>query len=74
METSTISEERPRDAAIGTLPVVALDHRHIVVRIEVMLHVEPVPPAEDLITYSAVLRVHAPSMEAILKSTERGIL
>ena len=66
--------ERPRDAAIRTLPVVALDHRHIVVRVEVVLDVQAVPPREDLVTYGTVLRVHAPAMKTILKSTERGVL
>ena len=69
-----ISEERPRDAAIRTLPVVALDHRHVVVRVEVVLHVQPIPPAEDLITYGTVLRVHAPSMKTVFEGRERGVL
>ena len=68
MEASMISEERPRDAAIRTLPIITVYHRHVVVRVEVVLHVQPVPPREDLITYCAVLRVHAPPVEAILKS------
>ena len=66
--------ERPRDAAIRTLPVVALDHRHIVVRVEVVLDMEAIPPAEDLVTYCTVLRVHAPSMKAVFEGAEGGIL
>ena len=63
-----ISEERPRDAAIRTLPVITVYHRHVVVRVEVVLDMEAIPPAEDLVTYCTVLRVHAPSMKTILKS------
>ena len=66
--------ERPRDAAIRTLPVVALNHRHIVVRVQVVLHMEAIPPAEDLITYCTVLRVHAPAMKTVFEGRERGVL
>ena len=66
--------ERPRDAAIRTLPVVALDHRHIVVRVEVVLDVQAVPPREDLVTYGTVLRVHAPAMKTVFEGRERGVL
>ena len=69
-----ISEERPRDAAIRTLPVITVYHRHIRVRIQMMLDVQAVPPAEDLITYGTVLRVHAPAMKTVFEGTERGIL
>ena len=66
--------ERPRDAAIRTLPIITVYHRHIRVRIEVVLDVQAVPPREDLVTYSTVLRVHAPSMETVFEGRERGIL
>ena len=66
--------ERPRDAAIRTLPVVALDHRHIRIRIQMMLDVQPVPPAEDLVTYCTVLGVHAPAMKTVFEGRERGVL
>ena len=63
-----------KDAAIGTLPIITVNHRHVVVRVEVVLDVQAVPPREDLVTYGTVLRVHAPAMKTILKSTERGVL
>ena len=66
--------ERPRDAAIRTLPVVALDHRHVVVRVEVVLDVQPIPPRKDLITYGTVLGVHAPAMKTVFEGRERGVL
>ena len=66
--------ERPRDAAIRTLPVVALDHRHIRIRVEVVLDMEPVPPREDLVAYGTVLRVHAPAMEAVFERRKSGVL
>ena len=66
--------ERPRDAAIRTLPIIPVYHRHIRIRIQMMLHMEAIPPAEDLITYGTVLRVHAPSMKTVLEGTEGGIL
>ena len=74
METKRMISERPRDAAIRTLPVVALDHGHVVVRVEVVLDVQPVPPREDLVAERAVLRVHAPSMETVFEGRERGVL
>ena len=74
MEASMISEERPRDAAIRTLPVITVYHRHIIIRVEVVLHMEPIPPAEDLITYGTVLGVHAPAMETVFEGRERGVL
>ena len=66
--------ERPRDAAIRTLPVVALDHRHVVVRIQMMLHMEAIPPREDLVTNGTVLRVHAPAMKTVFERRKRGVL
>ena len=66
--------ERPRDAAIRTLPVVALDHGHVVVRIEVVLHMESIPPREDLVAPGTIRRVHAPPVETVLERTEGGVL
>ena len=74
METSMISEERPRDAAIRTLPIITVYHRHVVVRVEVVLHVQPIPPREDLVAYGTVLRVHAPAMKTVFEGRERGVL
>ena len=68
METSMISEERPRDAAIRTLPIITVNHRHIRIRIEVVLDMEAIPPREYFITPGAVGGVHAPPVEAVLKS------
>ena len=69
-----ISEERPRDAAIRTLPVVALDHRHIIIRIEVVLDMQAIPPTKNLVTERPVLGVHAPPVEAILEGREGRVL
>jgi len=66
--------ERPRDAAIRTLPVITVDHSHIRVRVEVVLDVQAIPPREDLVAYGTVLRVHAPSMKTVFEGRERGIL
>ena len=66
--------ERPRDAAIRTLPIITVYHRHIIIRVQVVLDMEPVPPAEDLVAERAVLRVHAPSMETVFEGRERGVL
>ena len=66
--------ERPRDAAIRTLPIITFDHSHVVVRVEVVLHVQAIPPAEDLVTNGTVLRVHAPSMKTVFEGRERGVL
>ena len=63
-----------KDAAIGTLPIITVYHRHIRVRVEVVLHVQAIPPREDLITYGTVLRVHAPAMKTVFEGTERGVL
>ena len=69
-----MTSERPRDAAIGTLPIITVNHRHVVVRVEVVLDVQAVPPREDLVTYCAVLRVHAPAMKTVFEGRERGVL
>ena len=63
-----------KDAAIGTLPIITVNHRHVVVRVEVVLDVEPIPPREDLVAYCTVLRVHAPAMKTVFEGRERGVL
>ena len=63
-----------KDAAIGTLPIITVNHRHVVVRVEVVLDVQAVPPREDLVAERAVLRVHAPAMKTVFEGRERGVL
>ena len=57
-----------------TFPVVALDHRHVVIRVEMVLHMESIPPREDLVAPRTISRVHAPPVETVLERRKSGIL
>ena len=39
-----------------------------------MLDMQAVPPAEDLVAYCTVLGVHAPAMKTVFEGRERGVL